>query len=633
MIYNKLILLALEELFLMSKALSRMFFMLILMLSFVLVFSGCSLWTLNEQKVANQKAATIDDITVTYDDVYKAYYNYGNYYFDNQGEATYDGMKTTATQLINRKVLVKALKDKDSKYYTQLTQAQINEVWNNLYKEINSALVDYQKAIMEKDDKTITELTTGEEEETYDQDYEKPYEKYEKKYKYELNTQTGQFELTKVQPEEEIATTSTDVFQFTAEELAGKTIEEKLASMTLDEIATRATNNFKNIFWTHKNDLDKNAKGELYCELAFNKLISVLKSNEKDKSLNMEAKYVFYRYFDKTFEDLYDSALITAFQENYEKTQVFTEENVLSAFNKLAEGQIETYSNDYNNYSAFVSAMKSRSEPMLYFNKINEWFQVSHVLLKYSEDDVTALKKLQEDFKNGKITEESIYEQKVKDYKNSIKFTDRKDGNKYTAKQVLEMIQDAMGISVDGTGQVSYNTSITAEERVQIFNDFIYRFNMDNGANNALLAYSIPTDTKNDGMVTPFANASRALHDAGVVGSISDLIEIDEILGYDDNDGNNQKPSYSGMHIVIYLGEYETLSTTGSASVQDLNNYILNPLNNNETNSETMLDYVIEKMTSDNFNSYQSSVLQSLKDGKEIKYYDGVIKDLVKAFK
>lgn len=617
----------------MSKALNRLFFMFVLMISFVLFFSGCSLWTINEQKVLNQKAATIDDITVTYEDVYNAYYSYGNYYFDNQGEATYDGIKKTATQVINRKVLLKALKDKDSKYYTPLTQKQKNDVWNKVYKEINSTLVDSQKSIMAKDDKTITELDTDDEEETYDNDYEKPYKSYEKTYKYDLNPATGQYELIKIIEPEEVVTTSTDVFQFTAEEMVGfDSLEAKLASMTLDEIATRATNNFKTIYWTHRNDQDKNAKGEYYSELAFNKIISVLKSNEKDKSLNMEAKYIFYRYLDKTYQDFYDSALITAFENNYKNTQSVTEQAVLTTFNNLSSAQDETYRNDYNNYAAFVSAMKSRNEPMLYFEKINEWFQVSHVLLKYSDEDVEALKELQQAYKHGQFSTKADYEKAVEDYKRSIKFTDRKDGNKYSAQEVLQMIQNAMGISVDGTGKVTYGSNMTANQRIQAFNEFIYRFNMDSGVNNALLAYAIPTDPDNDGMVTPFANTSRELHDAGIVGSISGLVEIDPLYGYEDNNGETQNASHSGFHIIIYLGEYETLGTAGTVSIQDLNNYILNPLNNNQTNSETMLDYVIEKITKDNSNAYESSVLQTLKAGSEVEYYDGVIKSLLKAF-
>lgn len=619
----------------MSKTLNRTIFMFILMLmiSFVLIFSGCDLWTLNELKVANQKVAKIDDVAVTYEDVYNAYYSYGNYYFDSQGKPTYDGIKTTATQLVNREVLLKALKDKESKYYTPLTQKQINDVWDDLYKNINSTLVAYQKQIMENDNKTITELTQGDADETYDNNYERPYEAYDKTYEYVLNTETGEFELKKIIKPEETVTVSTDVFQFTAEEMVGfDSFEAKLASMTDEAKATRATNNFKSLYWTHGNDQDKNSKGEFYHDLAFNKLISVLKSNEKDKSLNMEAKYVFYRFMDKTFSELYDNALITAFQENYEKTQSYSEELVLSTFNSLCASQKETYSDPYDDYSAFVSAMKSRSTPMLYFDKIDEWFQVSHILLKYDKADVENLKQLQTDFKNGKITSQEIYEKKVATYKNSIQFTDRIDGEVCSAQRVLEKLQEAMGISVDGNGNAVYDPSISAEERIQIFNEYIYRFNMDDGANNAELAYYIPKNSKYDGMVTPFANASRELYDAGVIGGISDLIEIDEIYGYEDSDGNTQTPGYSGQHIVIFLGDFQTLSTTGSATISDLNNYILNPLNNNATNQKTMLDYVIEQISLDKFNSYQSAVLQTLKGDSEIAYYDGVIKDLVKAF-
>ncbi len=620
----------------MSKTLNRALFMFILLLSFVLVFSGCSLWTLNEQKVLNQKAAYIDDISVTYDDVYKAYYNYGNYYFDGQGTPTYKGMEQTATQLVNREVLVKALKDKEGKYHTTLSQKEINDVWNNLYDSLNSSLYDYQKSIMEKDDKTITELKNEDEEKTYDNNYEKPYESYNKTYELEYvwdeTTQTSSYKLTKIQENEEVVTSSNDVFKFTAEEMEGfDSLETKLASMTEEAKATRVYNNFKTFFWNHRNDQDKNSKGEFYKDLAFNKLISVLKSNEKDKSLNMDAKFVLYRYFNETFDSLYDSALISAFQNKFEKTQSISEELVLTTFKNLSEAQAEKYRNPYDDYSSFVSAMKSRTEPMLYFEKTNEWFQVSHILLKYSDSDVQKLKTLQNELKDGKIVKDT-YDKKVLEIKNAMKFVDRKDGKTYSAKEVLSMLYSAMGITVDALGNATYSSQKTAQDRLEAFNDFIYRFNMDDGVNNASLAYYIPKDSKYDGMVTPFANASRTLQQSGIVGSISDLIEIDETVGYKDNNGETQTPSYSGMHIVVYLGEINSLKTNGTATLQDLNSYVLNPLNNNSTNQKTMLDYVIEKINIDNFTAYQSSVLSELKGTKEIYTNKQVLLDLVKAF-
>ena len=616
----------------MSKVLNKMFLVFIMLISFVFIFSGCNLWTLNEQKMLNQTAAKISDINVTYEDVYNAYYSYGNYYFDGQGDPTYDGMKQTATQLVNREVLLKALKDKDGDYYTKLNTKQSNEVWNSLYENINTSLYNYQKSIMEIDGKNIKSLDTNDDEEEKT-GYEKEYEAYEKTYKYDLDQETGEYKLTKIEKPEELITKSVDVFQFTPEEMIGfEDLEQKLASMTLEAKADRAFNNFKSMFWNRKDDLDKNAKGEYYCELAFNKLISVLKSNETDKTLNVEAKYVFYRFLDETFKELYNSKLITAFQENYEKTQSISSELVLSTFNNLAKAQNEKYRNSYDDYSSFVNAMKSRSEPMLYFEKTNEWFQVSHILLKYDASDVDKLKQLQTDYKNGKFASKEVYEQKVMEVKNSIKFTDRKDGKQYSAQEVLAMLRSAMGISVNNAGKVTYSTSVSAEQRIQTFNDFIYRFNMDDGVNNAELAYYIPKDGKYDSMVTPFANASRDLEQSGIVGSISDLIEIDEIFGYEDNDGNVQSPGYSGEHIIIYLGEINTLNTNGTVTLSDLNSYVLNPLNNNHTNQKTMLDYVIEKISIDNYNAYQSSVLQKLKNDNEIVYYDNILKDLVKAF-
>ncbi|MBR1925470.1 MAG: hypothetical protein IJ837_01280 [Clostridia bacterium] len=617
----------------MSKVLNKMFLVLLMLVSFVLCFSGCNLWTLNEQKVLNQTAAKIDDIEVTYEDVYDAYYSYGNYYFDGQGTATYNGIEQTATQLINRKLLLKALKDENGKYHTTLTQSEINDVWNSIYESLNDTIESYQKQIMEKDNKTLTTLETSDEE-AEESGYQKSYQAYQKTYEYVLN-ENNEYELKKIIEPDEIVTTSSDVFKFSEEEMAGfNSLKEKLDSMTTQEKASRAYNNFRENFWTHYADQEKNSKGEVYAELAFNKFISVLKSNEKDKGLSTDTKEVFYRYLDKLFEEQYDSALISAFQKNYENKEQITESTVLKVFNNLASAQNEKYRDDYNNYSAFVSAMKNRSEPMLYFDKTNEWFQVSHILLKFSDEDVATLKKLQTEYKDGKFGSgeeaKSFYEEQVLKVKNSMKFLDRKTNKSYSAQEVLKMLQDAMGISVDGAGKVSYSKDEQA--RLNAFNDFIYRFNMDDGVNNADYAYYIPEDEENDSMVTPFANTSRELRATKTVGAISDLVEVNEIDGYLDNSNQTQTPSYSGYHIVVYLGEIQTLNTDQTATIEDLNNYVLNPLNNNETNKKTMLDYVIEQISISNYSKYQSSVLAGLKENKTINYYEGVLKQLVEKF-
>ena len=154
---------------------------------------------------------------------------------------------------------------------------------------------------------------------------------------------------------------------------------------------------------------------------------------------------------------------------------------------------------------------------------------------------------------------------------------------------------------------------------------------MDDGANNADYAYYIPTDADSDSMVTPFANESRSLRGQGV-GSISGLVEIDETTGYEDNSGKTQTPKYSGYHIIIYLGEIAPTPDAANVTLQQLNDYILNPLNNNETNSKSLLDYVIEQISYSNYSAYESSVLQSLKT-ETPNYYDAVINQLVEAFR
>ena len=583
----------------------------------VLSFGGCDLWTLNSNKYLNQVVASYGDITVTLEEVYNAYYNYGNYYYDSQGDATFAGIKSTATQLLNKKIVVEYLENGTGKI--TLTQNQLNDVWETVYSNINSSVTSIESDLLKADDLSLPSTDADSTDTSDEEDYEKEYATYDKTYIYE----NGQ--LTKIaETVEPVETYSEDIYQFTSEDMAGySSLDEKLNSMETNTKATIAYDNFRSTWWNGKGHTTTNDDGELYSELAWSKYISNLKTAESGKNLSTKSEEIFYRELLEQYQSAYENELLTVFQDNFNATDTINESLVLSTYTSLAQAQKETNSttsldSDGNiTYSNYVSAMKSRSDPVMYTVTSGDWFQVSHILLKFSDDDVTALTNLKTKLENDAITE-TEYNTAVTNIKGNVTVTDRETGNEILATKVLSNLQTAL----DGK---------TAEEKIQIFNEYIYRYNMDDGANNADYAYYIPTDEANDSMVTPFANESRILRTEGV-GSISDLIEINEVDGYVDNDGETQTPTYSGYHIIMYLGEIQTLPTDGTVTMQQLNDYILNPLNNNDTNSKTMLDYVIGKISFSHYSDYEQSLLNSLESEYEIQYDNSIINELLSKF-
>ncbi len=602
-----------------SSLTKKIFAICLALCLFIVCFAGCDLWTRNETKYENQVVMRLGETTVTLKETYDAYYSYGNYYYDGGSTVTYNGIKQTATTLLNRKLLANNLKNGENKIV--LTQKQINDVWLSVYSSLNSTISSLEKAML-TDEQIQEEFDTEEEEEDVE-DYEKKYESYEKTYKYVFNSEKNKYELVKVETTETNETTSMDIYQIS---------EEELAKMTTQEKADLAFENFKTnpSFWSSANHTLTDDNGTKYSIKALNKFISQLKAQITDDSLSKDSAQIFLRQVQKMYDEAYDSKLITVFQENFEKTDLITEDLVLRTFNKLARQDAQTYSlkDTTDAYADYTKAMQSRENPILWFDQASEWFQVSHVLLKFDDDTVTELKALKTKLDNDGITEQE-YQEQSNNIKNNVKFTDRETNKTYTATEVLLMIQ------------TDVNKQTTSDMKLQVFNDYIYRFNMDAGANNATLAYYIPTAEANDTMVTPFANECRTLREKGV-GSVSNLIELSEIDGYTDNSGETQTPSYSGYHIIIYLGEIETLPTNGEVTVEMLNNYVLNPLNNNskyceneatKTYAKTMLDYIIEKISFDNYSAYQSNYLNNLKGSENPEVNQSVVNQLVDAFK
>mgnify|MGYP007068176243 CR=1 FL=1 len=592
---------------------------------FTVIFSGCSLWTLNTNKYLNQVVASYGDITVTLEETYNAYRSYGNYYYDNRGDVTFNGVEQTAKQLLNKKILVKELKNKDSSLYIKLNQTELNKVWQNVYDSFNSSILTLEKKLLSADNKSLSaDIPSESSSTTTKTGYEKDYEEYTKTYTYSYNEETGKYELTKQDTTESIETSSKDVYKFTTEELGGKTLEEKLATMTTKEKATLVLNNFKEYFWDSKSHTQTNNNGEKYSEKAFNKLIANLKANETGKDLSKDSEEVFYREFTRLYGEYYDSALLTKLQNNFNKTDVISENLVLDTYRRLVIDQNTNFSKrkivdgtlTYENYE---KEMKSRTAPIL--SKINnDWFQVSHVLLKYDDSIVNQIKAEKAKLEKDSITL-STYLTNVTQIKNSAKFTDRATGKSYSANDVLKLMTEE--ISQCGTSYA----------KIQKFNEFIYRFNMDDGVNNAEYPYSIPTDSSKDQMVKPFADESRRLHDSGQIGAISSLIKYgyaeDDTL---DSDVIEHASNYSGFHIIIYLGEFASVPDKNSATLAELNDFVLNPLNNNSTNRKTLLDYVIEQTSYSNYSAYESSLLSNLKNDGTVNIYNSVIDQIVKAF-
>ncbi|MBQ8762203.1 MAG: peptidylprolyl isomerase [Clostridia bacterium] len=576
------------------KFFNKMFLSIFTVCIMAFTFAGCSLVELNTEKYYQEKVALYDNkISVDTRELLNGYYNFGNANYDGSGDPTVAGLESTIDQLLNRKILIDALKtgNKDAGVpKVVLTTAQINTAWDSVYEYINGQISDIETALREEAEDPFV---TGEDETETKETYENEYTAYQPTYEIQngdlvkIDQTTYIYDaakntITKQEKAEEVANYSTDIYGISETELNEKTYRQK---------AELAYNNFRAEYWEHTDSIEVGASTAKtsYSDKAFSKFIENLKATEKGMNKSTIKEEIFYREVERLFEIYYDNQFLSAYQEYYSANDVITADMVTSKYTKLAQAQQETYT---ANETVFTGVMQGGATGLYYENGSSDWFKVSHVLIKFDDKQSAQLTNLKTQLDNGKISKENYLAQ-VETIKLKTIATDRATGKTYSVDQVLQNLQDEL------YGKDEYT-------KMAIFKDYIYRFNMDDGVNNAETCYYIPTDSANDQMVKEFANASREAR-KGSVGTISGLVE-----------------STYGYHIIMYLGERTSLPEDGTVSVVELSNFYLNPLNN-----KTMLDKVIEQIAISNYASHEKSLLAQIKSGKETVYYKGAYEKLL----
>lgn len=569
-----------------------------------LSFAGCSLVEIDTDKYYKQTVASYNNSEVTIDmkELVNGYYNFGNENYDNSGNITIEGLESTINTLLNRKILVNTIKNGNAELNIPkitLTLKQTNDVWQQTYDYINNQIKEVENELRKAADDEIVEDEDDESTDSSNEDYEVAYSPFTKTYTLEYDEQTGKNVLKKVSTMEEPATGSKDVFQIPESDLNNYTVSEK---------ATLALKNFKKHFWNYTDSIEvgSNQGTKSYSDEAFTKYISNLHKNETDKTLSDVPAEIFYRELDRLFEIYLDNQYLSVYQSYFSmNSDLITEEMVLQTYRNLVEQQIETYT---LNPSKYVDDMKNNADTVLYHPNTTDWFKVTHILIKFSDEQSNALTKWKEKLDKGDITL-AIYNQKVAEIKSQTTVTERyfengelHYGNTYSAEQVLNKLNSEL------IGK-SY------AQKLKIFNDYIYRFNMDTGVMNANSCYYIPADSANDQMVASFANESRTLRTKGAGSVSSNLVE-----------------STYGYHIIMYLGEISQIDYT-TASLADINRVYINPLDqyasNGVTQGKTLLDAIIEKISISNYSAHEAKIIDQIKLGKETVYYKNIYQELV----
>lgn len=540
---------------------------------FVPVLAGCDLVTLNQNKYLTQTVVSWGNITVNKEDLIRTYNNYGNSAYDGGNSPTQEGVEKTADLLIKRAILVDYLTDpkngQDNKPIVNLTMAQQNKVWTNVYDSINSSVNALEKVLRADEDATL--ITDGDEKTDEVEEYS-PY-----KPSYNLTFKDGNAVLEKVIEDEIVENISKALY------------DRDDPTLTIPQKAKIAYDNFTKTWLVHTDKTD-------YTDRAFSRYLNNLLKAEKDRGLSQDSKEAFLREVDRIYKIYYDNQILTTYQTQYENTMVMETQMVKEKFLELYNAQKESYNMDNSKYKTNMQSTSTTA----YFNPASEvenWFEVYHLLIGFSEEQTSKMSELKTELQNEEISL-AEYNKQITKIKNSTMVKNRYTDEEITYTELMQRVKNAVN-SVE-------NPTVKMEK----FREFVYAYSTDKNSINVENGMYIPTDKSQDNMVEPFANASRELRAAGKEGAISDLVET----------------TY-GYHIIMYAGDVANVVYTGNTNLLmvRLNSQLLT-----KTTNKTMLDKVIEQVTLSKYADHELKLLDQIMQGVDTIYYLDAYKDLFK---
>ncbi len=517
---------------------------LILLLGVNCLLSACSLVTINNTKYLSQTVASVDDIKISMEDLILGYNSFGYNYVQQQSYTAEQAVKQTLEDLINRELVLKKAKEK----FGELSITKQNEIWKEVYDYVNSQVKTYVDEIVKNENLTLPNSETSEEETLT------RFTPYEKKVTRTFNSQTNEYEYSRVKENEEES--DTELIEFTLNEYG------------IEGLAQRG----------------------------YSKYISkTKKSREEYKDLNENE--VFEKEINRIYKIYEKNKYMTMFQEDYEQNMEIDFEKIKDKYIELVKSSAFTYALDEDAYNKKMQDTSSGAGEVYYQPFGERYIQVSHVLLKYSDEQTNQIKELDTKLSIGQITPEQ-YKEKVDKIASEIKVKNKLDKNaqEKTVQEVYDEIKNAL------------KNCETGKEKVAKFIEFIEMYNDDEGILNAINSqsqyYAINLDTNvADTMIKEFAVASRELYTNN---SQKYSIYDKPVLG-----------SY-GYHIIFNLGVIDN-----DISLANIENVTISYLYEKEVmegTNKSLFDKMLEIVDSSTYSEYQSSLIKDLRSGKTINY-------------
>lgn len=491
----------------------KIFAVICCLITIMYVFTGCSLFVENEERKLNQTVASVGDVVVTLEDLLRSYSNNAETLVSNYGYTAEQAVEYCIDSLITRGILEQVGKQMEQDGKISISDNDKNNSMSDLVTYYNNFMDAYaDKAKSALNYPTGSSSSSDSSNNSSGEDYTAET-KFEKTYDYSVEvTGSGadaQYklvvkDLTK-ETKNEFMPAYVNIYNAYVN---GEDITDSLFNV-LDvtyvaeyddlkpQIYTEIANAYKNSYTKYKNSSEK--------EIIISELCKVLKNYVQQNYINKVTNYyqkiaksspsaedILQSYLDKynqgvkiygEAEDIYQKVTIGGVSQNVQIASSTTSEKIKSYISKMLE-----------------------DASSIYYHPTNDCFYVSHVLLKYTDEQSNNLKVLKQ-----QCQDEGEYE--LAESKELAKIRVNKydqEGNvvkeNVTPEQVLAEIQEAL------------KDASSEREMVEIFNSFVYSYNMDTGNKNANQDYVIARAIKEDSesrskMVTTFTDASRCMYE------------------------------------------------------------------------------------------------------------------------
>ncbi len=554
----------------MKRKLSSL--VLCLLLAFVVMLSGCDLFPKNYTAYLNKSVCTL-----TYADGKKeeitteAYINAFNSYGSSlvQNGSTYEeAAEQTIEVLINRYVLLN-----HAKSVITISEDDKKEIYDDVYTSLKSNLETYETEVREE--WGMDEPTSPEDEETDIVLYEEYVPTAEVVFV------DGQYKIKLLDTTEDKQTTN-------------------FASL---EAVIEQFKNFANY-----NDNTTNTKIR---KEAYRRFLTVLKKNEQNLNLSTDYDSILERYVEKLYKSTEENFYITNLEKYYKTEEGYSTISVGQVLNKykslLLQSKFKYEANAENYDKAMLESFKD-----VYYVVDDNYFFVSHILMKYDETSVPGqlsqkqqYDNLKTEYENGYISKK-VYEEKLVELANQVQAKVRNENGEQTGETV-----SASKVLMDLT--LDLEIAKTDEEKAEIFRDYMYKFSEDTGTVNAEYMYVVGTESSQ--MVESFTEDARKLNENGVFGSISTKLVASEY----------------GVHILFYGGKVENLFTVTDVSTFTLNDSDIEVLTNaklSALNNKTVFHKVFELLSEDNYSIFENMNLNVLKKDIKIEKHKSVYENL-----